>query len=116
MAVRQWGATCLPVADDEEGRATHDEMMSYLQGLLSEHKEDIHQEKFFTTPAGLVDNIWEAVLMREDLGHAVQQWSGHRLRTSVCLNHDNVGQEVASEPEDNSVADTRGSRRVATKP
>ena len=118
MAVRQWGATCLALADDEEGRATHDEMMRYLQSLLSERKEDIHQEKFFATPAGLFDNIWEAVLMRDDLDHAVQQWSGHRLRTSARISPGNEGEEVPLDAEDNGEADNGrwGSRSIGAKP
>ena len=58
--------------------AAHAEMVQYLQDLVSEHTDDLHHERFFAKPAGLFVNMWEAVLMRDELDHAGQAWRARR--------------------------------------
>ena len=98
-SLQHWGATSLGASSDEEVVATHAEMTMYLQSLLSEQKEDIHRERFFATPVGLFDNMWEAVLVRDDLDHAVHQRRAHRLRAPLHTHGEDSDPELHSGQE-----------------
>ena len=42
-------------------------MRKLLGELVAEQKQDLHRERFPLTPEGLFDQIWEAVLVWDDL-------------------------------------------------
>ena len=57
----------------------HQELQQLLQSLAGEQKHDLHSECFPLTPDELFDRIWEAVLVWDDLGQALQAWRAMRL-------------------------------------
>jgi len=54
-------------------------LQRHLQSLVGEQKQDLHRERFPLTPEGLFDQIWEAVLVRDDLEQSLQDWRAMRL-------------------------------------
>ena len=94
-------------ADDEEIQASCKEMAEYVESLVGEAKDDLHRERFFATPAGMFDNMWATVLMREDLDHSVQQWRVHRLRSDAQRSPAREEPDVSSE-EDDAMAENVG--------
>ena len=91
-------------ADNEEIQASCKEMAEYVGSLVGEAKDDLHRERFFATPAGMFDNMWATVLMREDLDHSVQQWRAHRLRSDALRSPAKEEPDVPSE-EDEAMAE-----------
>ena len=73
----------------------HQELQQLLQSLAGEQKHDLHRERFPLTPDGLFDQIWEAVLVRDDLDQALQAWRAMRLE---AVAHE--AQELAAEGEE----------------
>ena len=63
-ALRAWAASCVPATDDDESIASYQEMEELVQRLVAEQKEDLHQERFFATLAGMFENMWATVLLR----------------------------------------------------
>ena len=53
--------------------------MKLLEELVREQKQDLHGERFPLTPEGLFDQIWEAVLVRDDLEQSLPDWRAMRL-------------------------------------
>ena len=60
--------------------AIHHELLGELVG---EQKQDLHRERFPLTPEGLFDQIWEAVLVRDDLEQSLQDWRAMRLAAAA---------------------------------
>ena len=61
-----------------EVTAIHQELLKLL-GSSQGKKQDLHKERFPLTPEGLFDQIWEAVLARDDLEQSLQDWRVMRL-------------------------------------
>ena len=67
-AERLRSSAAVPSAlEADEQRRIHEELQRHLQSLVGEQKQDLHRERFPLTPEGLFDQIWEAVLVRDDL-------------------------------------------------
>ena len=82
-------------AEADEQRRIHEELQRFLQSLHGEQKHDLHRERFPLTPEGLFDQIWEAVLVRDDLDQSLQAWRAMRLE---AVAHD--AQEAAADGVD----------------
>ena len=67
------------VSERAEATAIHQELLKLLEELVGEQKQDLHREHFPLTPEGLFDQIWEAVVVRDDLEKALQDWHALRL-------------------------------------
>ena len=52
--------------------AIHQELLKLSEELVGEQKQDLHRERFPLTPEGNFDQIWEAVLVRDDLEQSWQ--------------------------------------------
>ena len=55
------------VSERAEATAIHQQLLKLLEELVVEQKQDLHWERFPLTPEGFFDQIWEAVLVRDDL-------------------------------------------------
>ena len=86
--------------NDDELVANHHEMVELVPSLLGEQKDDLHQEMFFATPAGMFENMWAIVLLRDDFDHSVQQWRAHRLRSIAQRSVANEQQDETHEEAD----------------
>ena len=72
-------AAVLSAIEADEQRRIREELQRHLQSLVGEQKQDLHRERFPLTPEGLFDQIWEAVLVRDDLEQSLQDWRAMRL-------------------------------------
>ena len=61
-----------------EATAIHQELLKLQEELVGEQKQDLHRERFPLTPEGLFDQIWEAVLVRDDVEQSLQDAAGSR--------------------------------------
>ena len=73
----------------------HEEQQRLLQSFDGEQDPDLHRERFPLTTEGLFDQIWEAVLVRDDLDQSLQAWRAMRLE---AVAHD--AQEAAADGVD----------------
>ena len=81
--------------EEEELRRIHEELQRLLHSFVEVQKHDLHRERFPVTPEGLFDQIWAAVLVRDDLDQSLQAWRAMRLE---AVAHD--AQEAAADGVD----------------
>ena len=59
-----------------------------MQSFAGEQKHDVHSERFPLTPDGLFAQIWEAVLVRDDLEQVLRASRAMRLEGVAQAAHD----------------------------
>ena len=75
-----------------------------MQSLAGEQKHDVHSERFPLTPDGLFAQIWEAVLVRDDLEQVLRASRAMRLEGVAQAAHDLAagGEDTEEDDEDAS--------------
>ena len=77
-------------------------MLKLLEELVGQQKQDLNRERFPLTPESLFDEIWEAVLVRDDLEQSLQDCRAMRLE-AVALHAQAAaadGDDADAEAED----------------
>ena len=54
VPLHQWAATSVAETHEEALLAIHQEMVELVQRLVGEQKDDLHHERFFATPVGML--------------------------------------------------------------
>ena len=75
-------------AEQEELCRIHQELLGLVRRLAGEQKHDVHSERFPLTPDGLFAQIWEAVLVRDDLDQVLRASRAMRLEGVAQAAHD----------------------------
>ena len=91
-------------AEEEELCRIHQELLGLVRRLAGEQKHDVHSERFPLTPDGLFAQIWEAVLVRDDLGQVLRASRAMRLEGVAQAAHDLAagGEDTEEDDEDAS--------------
>ena len=90
-------------AEQEELCRIHQELLGLVRRLAGEQKHDVHSERFPLTPDGLFAQIWEAVLVRDDLDQVLRASRAMRLEGVAQAAHDlAAGGEDTEDDEDAS--------------
>ncbi len=64
------------------------EIQNLLNELVSEHPDDIHRERFHTTPHGMFTEIFRALLVRAGHDLTVDEWTKATLRRAALQRED----------------------------
>ena len=91
-------------AEQEELCRIHQELLGLVRRLAGEQKHDVHSERFPLTPDGLFAQIWEAVLVRDDLDQVLRASRAMRLEGVAQAAHDLAagGEDTEEDDEDAS--------------
>ena len=75
-------------AEQEELCWIHSGLLGLVRRLAGEQKHDVHSERFPLTPDGLFAQIWEAVLVRDNLEQVLRASRAMRLEGVAQAAHD----------------------------